>query len=65
LFFLQQVTAMAATGNMSLIFEMGAVMGRELRAVNNIVKAKGLIFDKGGYLSIYGPTMNIIRDPRW
>lgn len=56
---------MAATGNMSLIFEMGAVMGRELRAVNNIVKAKGLIFDKGGYLSIYGPTMNIIRDPRW
>lgn len=31
---------MAATGNMSLIEHMGAVMGRELRAINNIVKVR-------------------------
>jgi len=59
-----QVTAMAATGNLTLVREMGQVMGRELRAINNQAKRLGIMPNKGAFLSIYGPTMNIIRDPR-
>lgn len=44
---IQQVTGMAATGNMSLIEHMGAVMGRELRAINNIVKVGQRMVWKG------------------
>ena len=40
-------------------------MGVELRTVANVANARGDIFTKGGGLSIYGPTINIIRDPRW
>jgi hypothetical protein len=54
-----QVTAMAATGNLSLIRAMGHVMSDEARAVNNI--ANGTIFKKGGGLDYWGPTMNIGR----
>ncbi|EDQ91027.1 uncharacterized protein MONBRDRAFT_15548 [Monosiga brevicollis MX1] len=60
-----QVTAMAATANASLIHEMSTIMGTELRAVNNRAQELGEIFGRGGALSIYGPTMNIIRDGRW
>lgn len=55
---------MAATGNLTLVREMGQVMGRELRAINNQAKRLGIMPNKGAFLSIYGPTMNIIRDPR-
>ena len=34
-----QVVAMAATGNLSLIHEMGSIMGVELRANYNIFQA--------------------------
>ena len=60
-----QVTGMAATGNVTLIREMGRVMGREARAVNNAMRRQDLVANKGGGLSYYGPTINIIRDPRW
>ena len=59
-----QVSAMAATGNISLIHEMGAFMGAGFRAANNMNRGKPLP-DKGCGLSVYGPTMNINRDPRW
>ena len=52
-----QVTGMAATGNLTLIREMGVVMGDEGRAVNNI--AGGTIFPKGTGLDYWGPTMNV------
>ena len=60
-----QVTGMAATGNLSRIREMASIMGVELRTVANAARNRGDIFGKGGGLSIYGPTINIIRDPRW
>lgn len=55
-----QVTAMAATGNLSLIKEMAAHMGDEARAVNNYMQ--GNTVGKGGGLDYWGPTMNIARD---
>ena len=58
-----QVTAMAATGNLTLIKAMGAHMGDEARAVNNYMQ--GNTVAKGGGLDYWGPTMNIGRDPRW
>lgn len=60
-----QVTGMAATGNLSRVYEMAVNMGIAERAVSNAAKAEGKIFDKGAGLSLYGPTINIIRDPRW
>eukprot|EP00041_Stephanoeca_diplocostata_P002713 m.29340 g.29340 ORF g.29340 m.29340 type:complete len:940 (+) comp13702_c0_seq1:79-2898(+) len=58
-----QVTAMAATGNLTLIHAMASHMGDEARAVNNYMK--GNTVGKGGGLNYWGPTMNIGRDPRW
>eukprot|EP00040_Diaphanoeca_grandis_P005636 m.33801 g.33801 ORF g.33801 m.33801 type:complete len:925 (+) comp16874_c0_seq1:89-2863(+) len=58
-----QVTAMAATGNLSLINAMASHMGDEARAVNNFMK--GNTVGMGGGLNYWGPTMNIARDPRW
>eukprot|EP00656_Telonema_subtile_P014739 TRINITY_DN17617_c0_g1_i1.p1 TRINITY_DN17617_c0_g1~~TRINITY_DN17617_c0_g1_i1.p1 ORF type:complete len:529 (-),score=105.74 TRINITY_DN17617_c0_g1_i1:56-1642(-) len=58
-----QVTAMAATGNMSLVKAMAAQMGDEARAMNNYLD--GTVETKGGGLNYYGPTMNVVRDPRW
>jgi beta-glucosidase-like glycosyl hydrolase len=60
-----QVTAMAATGNFSLVFAMATVMAKELRAANNAMRSAGLVVARGGGLSLYGPTINIIRDGRW
>lgn len=63
-----QVVGMAATGNLSLIREMGAAMGAGFRASANVLAAKGAgakMPVKGCSLSVYGPTMNIVRDPRW
>jgi beta-glucosidase-like glycosyl hydrolase len=60
-----QVTAMAATGNLSLVRQMGRVMAYELRAVNNAMRRRKSVVTRGGGLSLYGPTINIIRDGRW
>lgn len=60
-----QVTAMAATGNASLMRLMGEVMAVEARAANNLAHSLGKIPGKGSGLSYWSPTMNIIRDPRW
>ena len=72
-----QVTAMAATGNATLIHAMAAQMGIEARALYN-VNQRALhsggrgpfhnitdIATRGAFLSVYGPTVNVIRDPRW
>ena len=58
-----QVVGMAATGNLSLIRAMAAVMSTEARALNNL--ANGTVFSQGAGLNYWGPTMNIGRDPRW
>ena len=58
-----QVTAMAATANLTLVRAMAAVIGREARAINN--RENGTQFTKGGGLSYWGPTINVYRDPRW
>ena len=53
-----QVVAMAATGNLSLIHEMGAFMGAGFRAAANVLAANGKpLPNKGCGLSVYGPTM--------
>lgn len=59
-----QVTAMAATANMSGVAAMAAAMGQTMRALNNEEKRQGKLFNKGCGLSLYGPTINIYRDPR-
>ena len=48
---------------MSLVYAMAATLGREVRACNNVAGEK--VFTKGGGLSVYAPTMNVYRDPRW
>ncbi len=55
-----QVTALAATGNLSLVRAMASVMGDEARALSNL--ANGTTFDKGAGLDYWGPTINIGRD---
>lgn len=71
-----QVTALAATMNATLWHEMGRVTALEARAVHNVHMAdlyeanrtgegKTDLGNIGGFLSLYGPTINIIRDPRW
>lgn len=50
-----QVTAMAATGNLTLVNAMAAHMANEARAVNNYVQ--GNTFQKGAGLNYWGPTM--------
>ncbi len=56
-----QVTAMAATGNMSLIKDMGAVMLLEARALSNFAtdNRKGP-FGRGSGLFYWSPTMNLV-----
>ena len=58
-----QVTAMAATANLTLVRAMAAAIGREARAINN--RENGTQFTKGAGLSYWGPTINVYRDPRW
>ena len=40
-------------------------MAYEMRAVNNAMRRASAIVTRGGGLSLYGPTINIIRDGRW
>lgn len=57
---------MAATGNMSLIKEMGQVMLREARALSNYASDNHMgPFGRGAGLFYWSPTMNLGRDPRW
>lgn len=61
-----QTTGMAATGNMSLVKAMAAVMLAEARALNNVAEERRLgPFGRGSGLFYWSPTMNIGRDPRW
>ena len=59
-----QVVGMAATGNLTLVHEMGKYMGLGFRAARNALGG-GKLPAKGCGLSVYGPTMNLIRDARW
>lgn len=52
-----QPCALGATFNMSLISDMGAIIGRELRAYHNGKLHNGL--------DVWGPIINLNRDPRW
>jgi len=49
--------ALGATFNMSLVSDMGATIGRELRAYYNGKHHDGL--------DTWSPTINLNRDPRW
>ena len=49
--------ALAASFNMSLARDLGAVIGQELRAYYN-----GKVHNS---LDTWSPTININRDPRW
>ena len=61
-----QTTAMAATGNLSMVAEMGRVMALEARAVNAaMLRIKEHPLGRGGSLFFWSPTMNLARDPRW
>eukprot|EP00054_Salpingoeca_dolichothecata_P028898 m.223296 g.223296 ORF g.223296 m.223296 type:complete len:643 (-) comp26343_c2_seq2:91-2019(-) len=50
---------MAASFNMSLVKEMGQIFGIEMRAFNDIDK------NLTPGLTSWGPTVNLVRDPRW
>jgi len=60
-----QVTGMAATRNVTAFKAMARVMAVEARALNWLQVRTGELPGKGGGLSYWGPTQNIIRDPRW
>ena len=61
-----QTTAMAATGNLSMVAAMGRVMALEARAVNAaMLRIKDHPLGRGGSLFFWSPTMNLGRDPRW
>ena len=58
---------MAATWNASALRQMGATTGRELRAYDNLewqAAAYSGVGTLGGLVG-WGPTINVIRDPRW
>ena len=55
---------MAASWNETAWRVMGAVTGRELRALENDVFSKMSGGPNGG-LTAWGPTINLLRDPRW
>lgn len=60
-----QVTAMAATRNATAYKLMARVMAVEARALRHKQMLAGTVPQKGAGLSYWGPTQNIIRDPRW
>lgn len=60
-----QTTAMAATGNISMIAEMASIMAVEARALHNYANSIGKKLTKGAGLFYWSPTMNLGRDPRW
>ena len=49
---------LAATFNRSLVRGMGATIGREMRALANLNASHD-------GLAAWGPTINLVRDPRW
>lgn len=57
-----QTTAMAATGNLTLIGAMASVMATEARAVNSeSIRIGRAPLPKGGSLFFWSPTMNVCR----
>lgn len=58
------VVAMATSWNATAWRAMGATTGREMRALDNVLWS-GQGANPGGGLTAWGPTINVIRDPRW
>lgn len=59
---------LGASWSKQLLYEVGRVVGLEARAQHNeMVHTLGLRADapNGGGITIYGPNMNLVRDPRW
>lgn len=55
--------AMAASWNATAWHLMGTVTGRELRALDNVQWSQ--MTQPNGGLTAWGPTINLLRDPRW
>jgi beta-glucosidase-like glycosyl hydrolase len=55
---------MAATWNMSAVQQQGAVFATEARSIFNQGTIKGSTFSCPGAVVLWGPTINLVRDPR-
>ena len=56
---------MAATWNMSAVRQQGAVFATEARSIFNQGSIPGSTFSCPGSVVLWGPTINLNRDPRW
>ena len=56
---------MAATWNLTLISEQGRVYSVEARSIFNEGHTRGSTFSCPGSIVLWGPTINLNRDPRW
>ena len=56
---------MAATWNMSAVKAQGAVFATEARSLFNQGGFRGTTFSCPGSIVLWGPTINLNRDPRW
>ena len=56
---------MAATWNMSAVRRQGAVFATEARSIFNQGSVAGSKFSCPGSVVLWGPTINLNRDPRW
>lgn len=56
--------AQTAAFNASLAFAVGAATAVQARGAYNVLRAANASTDAAG-TTCYGPTMNLIRDPRW
>lgn len=57
--------ALGASWNASMWRLMGATSGREMRALGNIQWGPSARPDGMDGLTAWGPTINLVRDPRW
>lgn len=55
---------LAATFNDQLIRNIGQAIGEELVVLHRNAEAQGR-FERGTGLDVFGPNLNIFRDPRW
>eukprot|EP00937_MAST-01D_sp_MAST-1D-sp2_P000989 g989.t1 len=56
---------MAATWNMTAVRQQGAVFATEARSIFNQGSIAGSTFSCPGSVVLWGPTINLNRDPRW
>ena len=63
--FFPRAPGMAATWNLSAVSEQGRVYAVEARSIFNEGHSAPGTFECPGSVVLWGPTINLVRDPRW